>query len=84
VLVSSKDLAPNVIKLDGQLPKPSRMMNPEESKLQYERVFIVTDYYDGPRKGIANFSGEPHFYECIFDEAKGDYADLFSIDTYRR
>ena len=30
----------------------------------YKEVFTVTDYYDGPRKGIANFKGLPHFYEC--------------------
>jgi hypothetical protein len=54
-------------------------MNPEELKPEYERVFTVTEYYDGPRKGIANFVGRPHLYECIFDEAKGDYSDLFRL-----
>jgi hypothetical protein len=37
-----------------------RNMNPEELKPEYEHVFTVTDYYDGPRKGIANFLGKPH------------------------
>jgi len=23
----------------------------------------MTDYYDGPRKGIADFAGQPHFFE---------------------
>ena len=32
----------------------------------YEEVFTVMDYYDGPRKGVANFRGQPHFYDCIF------------------
>jgi hypothetical protein len=48
-------------------------------KPEYERVFTVTDYYDGPRKGVANFLGKPHLYECIFDEAKGNYSDLFRL-----
>src|SRR5258708_729369 len=54
-------------------------MNPEELKPDYERVFTVTDYYDGPRKGIANFLGKPHLYECIFDEAKDNYSDVFRL-----
>jgi hypothetical protein len=54
-------------------------MEPEQLKPEYERVFTVTDYYDGPRKGLANFLGNPHLYECIFDEVKGDYSDLFRL-----
>ena len=45
----------------------------------YEEVLTVTDYYDGPRKGIANFQGLPHFYECIFDEAEDEYSDLYRL-----
>ncbi len=45
----------------------------------YEEVFTVTDYYDGPRKGIANFNGRPHFYECIFDEVRDEYSDSFRL-----
>ena len=45
----------------------------------YEEVFTVTDYYDGPREGVANFRGQPHFYECIFDGIKGDYSDLYRL-----
>lgn len=33
-----------------------------------ERVYTVTDYYDGPRCGIANFRGRPHLYESDFDD----------------
>jgi hypothetical protein len=45
----------------------------------YEAVFTVTDYYDGPRKGVANFRGQPHFYDCIFDDAKDEYSDLYRL-----
>lgn len=54
-------------------------MNSEQLKPGYECVFTVTEYYDGPRKGIANYQGKPHFYECIFDEAKDDYSELFRL-----
>jgi hypothetical protein len=54
-------------------------MNIEELKPEYESVFTVTDYWDGPRKGIANYQGKPHLYECIFDEAREGYSDLFQL-----
>jgi hypothetical protein len=56
-------------------------VKPEELKPGYERVFTVTDFYDGPRKGIANYRGAPHFYDCIFDEAKDEYSELFQLTT---
>jgi hypothetical protein len=45
----------------------------------YELVFTVTDYYDGPRKGIANYQGQPHLYECIFDETADNYSESFLL-----
>ena len=54
-------------------------MTVAEAQPGYEEVFIVTDYYDGPRKGIANFKGLPHFYDCIFDKAKDEYSDLYRL-----
>lgn len=54
-----------------------RIMEPNDLKPGYENVFTVTDYYDGPRRGVANFQGKPHFYDCIFDESKDDYTDFF-------
>lgn len=48
-------------------------------KLGYELVFTVTDYYDGPRKGIANYQGKPHLYECIFDETADNYSESFLL-----
>jgi hypothetical protein len=56
-----------------------RMSTSEELKSGYEIVFTVTDYYDGPRRGIANLRGKPHLYECVFDEAKDDYSKIFQL-----
>lgn len=39
----------------------------------YERVYTVVDYYDGPRKGVADYQGKPHLYECI------NYSDAFLL-----
>ena len=54
-------------------------MNGDELKPGYECVFTVTEYYDGPCKGIANYQGNPHFYECFFDEAKEEYSEVFRL-----
>jgi len=54
-------------------------MSVAKLKPGYETVFTVTDYYDGPRQGIANFKGEPHFYDCIFDEERNDYSNLYRL-----
>ena len=54
-------------------------MDAKELQPGYERVFTVTEYYDGPRQGIANFKGEPHFYDCVFDDARDDYSNLFRL-----
>ena len=47
--------------------------------VSFERVFTVTDYYDGPRKGIANFHGTPHLYESRWDDLQDDYDDKFLL-----
>ena len=54
-------------------------MPSEDLKDGFELVFTAEDYYDGPRKGIANFQSKPHLYECIFDEEKQNYSDGFQL-----
>jgi hypothetical protein len=54
-------------------------MNTKELKSGYEPVFTMTEYYDGPVKGIANFMGKAHFYERVFDKAKDEYSNLFLL-----
>jgi hypothetical protein len=45
----------------------------------YERVHTVTDYYDGPRDGLADYNGEPHRYQRQWDEAADDWAKTFTL-----
>ncbi len=47
--------------------------------MTFERVYTMTDYHDGPRRGIASFRGEPHEYSSPFDHWKDDYADLYEL-----
>jgi len=43
------------------------------------KVHTVTDYWDGPRAGVAEFDGQPHYYECHFDETSDDWSDTFVL-----
>jgi len=47
--------------------------------MSFERVHTMTDYYDGPRGGIAEFEGVPHFYESECDESADNYASTFRL-----
>ena len=51
------------------------------SKLKpgYDIVFTVSDYFDGPVYGIANFQRKPHFYTRVFDEATDEYSDFYLL-----
>ena len=45
----------------------------------FEKVHTMTDYYDGPRRGIADFNGRPHFYDSEWDDLDDDYAFTFKL-----
>ncbi len=45
--------------------------------MKFEPVFTVTDFYDGPRRGVASFEGAPHFYDSEWDD-DGDNTFLVS------
>ena len=40
---------------------------------EWERVYTVTDYWDGPRAGVADFGGVPHIYVAIFNQELGEW-----------
>jgi hypothetical protein len=47
--------------------------------MKTERVLTVNDYYDGPRLGVAELDGVPHFYEAEFDHSADEYGDTFFL-----
>jgi hypothetical protein len=51
----------------------------EHLEAGYERVLTVVDWYDGPRRGIANYGDAPHLYESEWDTEKDEYADTFLL-----
>ena len=47
----------------------------------YERVHTMTDYYDGPRQGIADFEGAPHLYVSEWDDGADLDATTFKLSS---
>jgi len=50
----------------------------------YELVFTMSDYYDGPRGGLANYLGKPHQYKSLWgdfdkDMNRSDNPDIFEL-----
>ena len=46
----------------------------------FETVYTMTDYWDGPRRGIADYQGSPHRYESQFAESEeNNYQDTFLL-----
>ena len=48
----------------------------------FEIVHTMTDWYDGPRRGVADFQGRPHLYECERDYSNANtYASTFLLTS---
>ena len=45
----------------------------------YETVHTMTDYYDGPRRGIADLGGLPHLYTSTWPDIDSDEQDVFEL-----
>ena len=45
----------------------------------FEIVHTVNDYYDGPRRGITDFNGQPHLYESEWRDGENLDADTFLL-----
>ena len=43
-----------------------------------EKVYVENEWYDGPRKGVADFQGIPYRFIANFDDGRG-YLDSFNI-----
>ncbi|WP_051370777.1 hypothetical protein [Mesorhizobium loti] len=50
-----------------------------EPNYDWEAVYTFHDYYDGPRKGIADYRGKAHAYECEWDGQSDDWSETFLL-----
>jgi|SRR5579863_2579000 len=48
-------------------------------KRPFEKVYTVSRYHDGPRSGVADFDGRPHFYEWLWDDDADDYGPACAL-----
>jgi hypothetical protein len=46
-----------------------------------ETVYTVNDYWDGPRVGVAGFKGQPHHFECVFNEVLDAWSSIFWLHS---
>lgn len=44
-----------------------------------DRVLVVEDYWDQPRKGFAEYQGRPHYFTCGFDVEADDYSHVHHL-----
>ena len=46
---------------------------------EWEPVFTVNEYFDGPRQGFANYRGRPHAYLSEWDERADDWRTIYLV-----
>lgn len=49
------------------------------SSRDFEPVLMIWDYYDGVRSGLTECNGRPHYFNCLWDEPKGNYSEKFEL-----
>jgi hypothetical protein len=47
--------------------------------IDQEPVYLVLNYQDSIRSGIADYHGSPHYFAEHFDQARDDYTGMFSL-----
>jgi hypothetical protein len=50
-----------------------------QSEAVKELVYTITDWYDGPRGGVANFEGSPHYYECRWNTSLDTWSEQYLL-----
>lgn len=51
----------------------------DDTNPQFERVYTVHDWYDGPRAGFADFAGHPHAYVARWREDLDDWESEYQL-----
>lgn len=52
-------------------------MNLQEPAEDFQTVYFITDWWDGPKTGFADFNREIHCFERVFDYEKEDGFNLY-------
>jgi hypothetical protein len=62
----------------GNLHNVYRKYESPSNPMAFDTMYTMTDYYDGPRKGVANYHGVPHLYESCWADIKSE-SDVFML-----
>lgn len=54
-------------------------MKLQEPVEDFQSVYFITDWWDGPKSGFANFNSRIHCFERIFDNEKDDWSNSYFI-----
>jgi hypothetical protein len=57
----------------------SQSRKDEPHMRNFETVYTVMDYYDGPRTGTANLNGTPYHFDREYDEINDDWSDTYLL-----
>src|SRR3954462_14007265 len=52
--------------------------------MSWDHVLTINDYWDGPRRGIADVNGVPHIYESEFDHGADECSDTYLVSPIER
>tara|TARA_R110002073_G_scaffold335466_1_gene527516 strand:- start:146 stop:559 length:414 start_codon:yes stop_codon:yes gene_type:complete len=47
--------------------------------MEYEKVYTVNDYWDGPIEGVADYQGKPHKFKLLFDKNEDQYSTDYEL-----
>jgi len=42
-------------------------------------LYLVTDFCELPRRGVADYQGEPHYFISLFDDDSNDWSDIYIL-----
>lgn len=59
--------------------EPNKAVNDDSTFGDLEHVFVEHDFYDRPRSGIATLFGVPNRFDCLFDEVRDDWSDVYVL-----
>jgi hypothetical protein len=52
----------------------------DRARARFERVYVELDWYDGPRSGLADVNGVPHYFQAVHDDSRpGAPDDVYHV-----
>lgn len=65
--------------LGGYPSLPYALIMTDAAPYEWETVYTVHEYFDGPRNGVAQYRGQPHAYRCEWDHSADEWGTEFLL-----